>query len=840
MEDDNVKTALDGLAEAVAKPLERHELGKLARMHSMCQVLARSPEPEDGVAREALQRLAASLLLLLERVILDEAARPDDGLALAPEAVAALRLAHQGQVVKVDELVARLYACVTGESDSSWAEDEDDADFDLGASAPRASEPAPQSAPATPPAASTEAPVETCAPQAASVPEGGAADGSGAVEPYVSEPLVIDLSETEHLRGFIDESCEHMDAIEGALLAVEKDPADTDKINELFRPFHTIKGIAGFLNLRDINRLTHEVETILDMGRRNELALTPVTIDRIFAAVDRLKAQIAEVASFLNQPQGETCPQPDIRDIMAELRAVQAGKSPDAAGGGSAGEQARSKLGEILVANEAATPDELSSALERQQEAAAGRKVGEILVEQGAVSYKQVDQALTQQAVGKVVEQSIRVDTAKLDALVDAVGELVIAQTMVNLSKGVTADPKLQRDVTQVTKIVRDVQETAMSMRMVPVGPTFQKMRRLVRDVARKAGKQVELRIGGEETELDKTVIQRISDPLVHMVRNSVDHGIEAPAERRAAGKPEIGTVYLNAYHEGDSIVIEIGDDGAGLDPQKLIAKGIERGVISPDDQLSEQQAFALIMLPGFSTAKEVTDISGRGVGMDVVRRNVDELRGKVEIHSKLGQGTTVQVRLPLTLAIIDGMLVRVGDERLIIPTILIEQSLRPQREQLTTVQRRGEMMQVRGELCPLIQLGQLFGYTDYTDPCETLVVIAHSEGQKVGLVVDELIGQQQVVIKSLAGSLKRVHGVSGAAILGDGRVGLIVEPTGLLKLHKEMRTTGHLTSSRAAIPQAVQPVDDAGPDATAVNETVDDQVTRDAADEPEAVAVLA
>jgi two-component system chemotaxis sensor kinase CheA len=337
-----------------------------------------------------------------------------------------------------------------------------------------------------------------------------------------------------------------------------------------------------------------------------------------------------------------------------------------------------------------------------------------------------------------------------------------------------------------------------MAMRMVPIGQTFQKMRRLVRDVAKKAGKQVELTITGEETELDKNVIQQISDPLVHMVRNAVDHGVESPEDRRRAGKPDAGQVLLNAFHQGDSIVIEVRDDGKGLDPERLRTKGIERGLIGPDDQLTRQQIFALILQPGFSTAEKVTDISGRGVGMDVVKRNVEQLRGKIDIESEPGRGSTFYIRLPLTLAIIDGMLVRVGRERMIIPTILIEQSLRPEPRQITTVQKRGAMLQVRGELCPLIQLGPLFGYSEPVDPCENLVVIVQCEAQKIALVLDELIGQQQVVIKTLGQRFKKVEGVSGAAILGDGRVGLILEPTGLLKLHG-LRGTSVFQSNGAA-----------------------------------------
>jgi two-component system chemotaxis sensor kinase CheA len=352
-----------------------------------------------------------------------------------------------------------------------------------------------------------------------------------------------------------------------------------------------------------------------------------------------------------------------------------------------------------------------------------------------------------------------------------------------------------------------------------------------VRDVARKAGKTVELRISGEETELDKNVIQAISDPLVHMVRNAIDHGVETPSERATAGKAPGGDVHLNAYHQGDSIVIEIRDDGRGLDRDKLIAKGVERGMIGPEDKLSDQQVFALVMAAGFSTAQEVTDISGRGVGMDVVRRNIETLRGKIEIESELGRGSVFRIRLPLTLAIIDGMLVRVGSERMIIPTIMIEQSLRPESKQISSVQQRGELIKVRGELITVVQLGELFGFSGRVAPDEALVVIVQCGAHKLALVVDELIGQQQVVIKTLGEKFKNARGVSGAAILGDGRVGLILEPAGLLELHNSQRCA---TRSKTA------PEPEAPPEKPTLNESPEsEQLEPVTADAPEADAAL-
>ncbi|MBL8877730.1 MAG: chemotaxis protein CheA [Phycisphaerales bacterium] len=718
---DQVRAALSQFSDHCAQRPDQNHLGLLAQMHSCCEILQAPPddvaEPE---ARAALARLARAVGTFVEKVILDEAADIATGLALFPSALAAFgAILDQNQTTAADELEPKFRRCAG-----------------LDSAAPRKIAPA---APGmAPPPVAKPAPV--------------AAQPKAEDDAYVSEPLILDMDEREHLTGFVDEAREHMDAIEAALLDVERDPTDLSKINELFRPIHTIKGIAGFLNLRDINRTAHEVETILDLARRAELNITPTTVDLFFAACDALKQQIASIAGYLGTPDGKPVPQPEITGLIGRLRLAAAGQLVESDGRQSAKGAASSDEPAAAPATPGAAPHPESAA---QSESA----------KQSA-------------------DASLRIDTAKLDQLIDWVGELVIAQTMVNLNQVVRTDEGLTRNVTHVAKIVREIQECAMSMRMVPIGPTFQKMKRLVRDVGRKAGKDVELRIDGEETELDKTVIQQISDPLVHMVRNSVDHGIEPPEDRRKVGKSEQGTVALDAYHQGDSIVIEIRDDGRGLNRAKLLAKGIERGLVSANDQLTDQQVYSLIMEAGFSTAEKITDISGRGVGMDVVRRNVEQLRGKIEIQSEEGKGTTFLIRLPLTLAIIDGMLVRVGSERLIIPTIMIERSLRPTPDQIHLVQRHGEMLMVRGELYPIVGLGPLFGYTDHVNPCESLVVICQCEGQKMGLVVDELIGQQQVVIKTLGERFKQIRGVSGAAILGDGRVGLILEPTGLLRLH--------------------------------------------------------
>lgn len=633
--------------------------------------------------------------------------------------------------------------------------------------------------------------------------------------PYESVPLKIGKSEVEFVKGFIPEAGEHLAAIEAAVLEVERAPNDSERINTLFRPFHTIKGAAGFLSLRDINCLTHEVETVLDQARKGERAVTPALIDLVFDVVDILKVQFAAIDAWLAEPTGDVVPQPPVAEMISHLRRVVSGAEPGSRTPGASSPPP--SVGQGLVQQGACPQAVVDFAMEKQRTESPDQKVGEILVAMGAATPRQVGQALRSQsqadsgvapakAAVAVGDQSIRIDTAKLDALVDMVGELVIAQAQVWASPKVTTDAKLAKDVGQAAKIIRDVQQVAMAMRMVPIGPTFQKMARLVRDVSRQAGKSVDLIITGEDTELDKNVIQQISDPLVHMLRNAVDHGIESPEDRVSAGKNAVGRVHLGAFHQSGNIVIEIRDDGKGMDRQALIAKGIEKGLVEHPEELTDQQAYQLIFAPGFSLASQITDISGRGVGMDVVRRNIEQLRGRVEIATEVGKGSTFTIRLPLTLAIIDGMIVRVGAERFIFQTITVEQALRPTGDQITTIQRRGEVLNVRGRLLPLIQLGALFGVSERIDPCRAMVVIAqHDEGQ-VGVVVEELIGQQQVVIKSLGTSFEKLRGVSGAAILGDGKVGLILEVPGLVAAHNAP-PAAYRQSAPSAPPLKITPV---------------------------------
>jgi two-component system chemotaxis sensor kinase CheA len=373
------------------------------------------------------------------------------------------------------------------------------------------------------------------------------------------------------------------------------------------------------------------------------------------------------------------------------------------------------------------------------------------------------------------------------------VGELVIAQSMIAQDPNTTSSgtPQLTRKVSQLGKIARELQDLTVTLRMVPLQSAFQKLRRLARDLARKIGKSVDFVTEGEDTEIDRNMVEAISDPLLHMIRNAVDHGIENREARRTSSKPETGTISLRAYHSAGSVVIEVHDDGRGLDREKIIAKAEERGLIEPGRSLSDREAFALLFQPGFSTAAKITDVSGRGVGLDVVKRGIDALRGRIELSSVPGQGTTFKMSLPLTLAITDAMLIRVGKERYLLPTVSIKQSFRPEPAQLSTVGGRGEMVLLRDDLIPIVRLHRLLGVEDAsTDMSEGLLIVIESEGRQTALLVDDLLAQQQVVIKSLGGYLGSIPGIAGGAILGDGRVGLILDPTAISSLAQREELT--------------------------------------------------
>lgn len=599
--------------------------------------------------------------------------------------------------------------------------------------------------------------------------EGGAAGvgpGAGPVEPVPSATAAGDGSEEEAfflnlacdaelLREFANESHEHLQNIELGVLTLEENPTDSATLNSIFRAFHTFKGGSGFLNLRPINRLAHELESLLDLARQGRLTIDSAVINLILAGGDTLKRFVGEIETRLSGRLGEVAIHIPIDDLLQRVRSVIAGGSaggPDVGPAGTARpEAAEAEIhGATRTTAPAVTPAVETGPAPMAEAVRSGR---------GATT--------------------VKVDTQKLDALVDMVGEMVIAQSLVMQDPDLAGleSRVLSRNLGQLGRITKDLQRVAMALRMVPIRSTFQKMTRLVRDVSVKAGKHVELRMSGEETELDRTIVEEISDPLVHMIRNAVDHGIETAEARLASGKSPHGVIQLRAFHQGGNIVIEVEDDGAGLNRERILRKAVERGVVPEGAELPDNEVFNLIFAPGFSTAEKVTDLSGRGVGMDVVRRNIEKLRGRVEIGSTPGRGSRFTVFLPLTLAIIDGMIVGIGPHRYIVPTLTVRESFRPTADMISTVQGRTEVINVRGRLLPLLRLHALFGLTPRSaDPTQGIVIVVESERDARGILVDDLLGKQEVVIKSLGETFKRSAALSGAAILGDGHVGLILD----------------------------------------------------------------
>ncbi len=582
----------------------------------------------------------------------------------------------------------------------------------------------------------------------------------------------ISDEDMEIMVDFVAEAEENLDNIEVHLIELEQDPSDKQIINNIFRPFHTIKGVAGFLSLTKINQLAHATENLLDSARSDEFLINDIATDAILESVDMIKKMVGRVKQGTGK--GVILPDNDIdinqlRDKLQTLQ-IELAKG------------IKEPLGKILVNKGVIDQESLDQTLESQK-TQPGKKIGEMLVEEKKAAPAQIAQALMEQMTDKrkVVTQ-VKVNTEKLDDLVDYAGELVIAQSM--LRQKVSQDPTLTQSVNHLGQIVSNMQHIAMSMRMIPIKSTFMKMIRLVRDLARKSGKEVDLHMNGEETEIDRNVVDALYEPMVHMIRNSVDHGVETLVNRRKQGKPEQGHIHLSAFHKGGHIIIEIEDDGKGLDRDRILEKAIGSGLVSGNDQLTDAQIYDLILQPGFSTAKEVTDVSGRGVGMDVVKSGIEKFRGHLKIDSEKGRGTKFIISLPLTLAIIDGMLVRIGDEKYVIPTTAIQRAFKPAKENCYTVENKGELLQERDRLIPVVRLKEL--YSDKKDSkniWDCLTVVVESKDEQKALVIDELLGKDEYVIKSLGANLEDIQGFSGGAILADGRVGLILDVHGIFKL---------------------------------------------------------
>jgi two-component system chemotaxis sensor kinase CheA len=597
--------------------------------------------------------------------------------------------------------------------------------------------------------------------------------------------MALNLEENrELLTEFYAETVDHLQQIEAALLALDQEPDNPEALNSIFRSFHTIKGNAGFLGLVPMHTLAHEVESLLDLARNRKLRLNAAIITEILRSRDALQALTQQVGVALEKGllPTQVVPVSHLISAVKQLADISTGAPvtlpPPAAA-------APEKM--VMLPPEPEIVPLPTSAAETPTPAA---DLAPVVPMPGAAAAEKPIAAAKREvanagAAPKVSNNAtVRVNTEKLDSLMDVVGELVIVQSQLveSARQDANVNTTLQRNVAQLGRITKELQSTAMSLRMIPIKPTFQKMERLARDLARDFGKKVAFVTSGEDTELDRTVVEEIGDPLVHMVRNALDHGLEPSADRLAAGKPETGTLHLKAYHQGSNIVIELQDDGRGIDPDKIYRKAVERGMFVAGTQLSRDETLALIFAPGFSTAEKITAVSGRGVGMDVVKRNIEKLRGKIEIMSEVGHGSTFKVKLPLTMAIIDGLVVRVGEDRFILPSTSVQMALRPKREHISTVHGKGELLDLRGKFVPIHRLNRRFGIPgDAANPWEGIVVIVENSGKISALLVDEMVSKQEVVIKNLGAFMQNLPGVAGGAILGDGNIALILDPGSLL-----------------------------------------------------------
>jgi two-component system, chemotaxis family, sensor kinase CheA len=578
------------------------------------------------------------------------------------------------------------------------------------------------------------------------------------------EPLVpVSIEDPEITAEFISEAIEHFEISDENLMILEKDPENEEAIASIFRAFHTIKGTTSFLGLVPLSKLAHKAENLLDEVRKKRLSFKGLVVDATFNAFDLLKIMIKQLEEALLAGK-DFVPDPGLPDVLIQLTKALVVTQDDSY------HKERSLLG--------------------TENHEADKNLPEAYLVEGEITgtHRETTTANSGSSsqAGKTVRQTMKIDADRIDLLLETIGELVIMESIVSrnatMRNGEFHD--MDRNLAQLTKITRSLQDMSMSMRLIPIDTMFRKMSRLVRDLCKKTDKKIELIMEGKETELDKSMVEKLGDPLVHMIRNAVDHGIEETAQRIAEGKDPVGKIILKAYHQGGNIHIDISDDGRGLNKEKIIAKAIERGIIRGTENMSDEDIFALIFEPGFSTAQQVTDVSGRGVGMDVVKNNIESVRGNVRIVSEMGRGSTFTLVLPLTMAIIDGMIVRVGSERYILPLLSIIESFQPTREMISTVSGKGEMVPFRKRLLPLFRLSSLYDiYDAQTDPTKALVVVIEDTGRRIALLVDELLGQNQTVIKNLGEGLGDVEGIAGASIMPDGKPGLIIDVSGLVKL---------------------------------------------------------
>ena len=587
------------------------------------------------------------------------------------------------------------------------------------------------------------------------------------VDSSVEIPEKYELAgDIEVLSEFTSEAEEHLNVTEQILIDAGETP-DNNAINGIFRCVHSIKGASAYFGLEEIAKTSHVTENLIDEARAGNRTFDVGLTELMLGYIDLQKKLLTKAKGAIKNG-GVITRLDQTLTYLAELNAY-VNKGSASATPSTAKESAPAATEQIATPAAVEAKPSAPAPKHHDDHASSNDHGG------GGKDTRRLD-----------IKTFVKVETNRLDQLIDTIGEMcTYNQMLIKMCRQYLPNiAAVNKNMHQVEKISRELRDIGMSMRLDPIRGLFQKMSRLVWDTAKKLGKQINFKMDGEDTELDRTLIDKLADPLMHMARNAIDHGIEKPADREAAGKQKVGTVQLKAFHAGGSVHIQIIDDGRGLDPQKLLAKAIEKGIAQPGTQYSEQEIYAFIFAPGFSTAAVVTDVSGRGVGMDVVKKNIESMRGRVHIKSVVGEGTVFTIELPLTLAIIDGVEIKVGTESYILPALSIVELMRPERSMLSTTLKEGETFHFRGKYLPVFRLGDLYSVQPrFTDPVDALIIVVESGGEFVALMVDEVLSTQSIVIKRLGDVFPDTIGITGCAILADGNIGLILDSRSLVSL---------------------------------------------------------
>ncbi|MBZ7950666.1 chemotaxis protein CheW [Campylobacter sp. LH-2024] len=609
----------------------------------------------------------------------------------------------------------------------------------------------------------------------------------------------------EILEDFLVEAFELVEQIDHDLVELESNPEDLELLNRIFRVAHTVKGSSSFLNFDVLTKLTHHMEDVLNKARHGELKITPDIMDVVLESIDRMKTLLNSIRDNGN----DTAIGMDIDPICTRLTAISEGEAPV---GNSApveekpietpkkepAQEPEVDVNQLSDSEVEAEIERLLKVRKAEDQARRAQKKKSATTPTPQKTDSGGEKKVPASSSGGGMDQTIRVEVKRLDHLMNLIGELVLGKNRLlkiyddveERYEGEKFLEELNQVVSQLSIITTDVQLAVMKTRMQPIAKVFNKFPRVVRDLSRELGKQIELEISGEETELDKSIVEEIGDPIMHMIRNSCDHGVEDPATRVANGKPEKGIVQLKAYNEGNHIVVEITDDGKGLDPNGLKAKAMEKNLITEReaDQMTDKEAFALIFKPGFSTAAKVTNVSGRGVGMDVVKTNIEKLNGVIEIDSELGKGSTFKLKIPLTLAIIQSLLVGTQEEFYAIPLASVLETVRVPVDDIYTIEGKN-VLRLRDEVLSLVRLSDVFGVKQVLESGDqTYVVVIGVAESKLGIIVDTLVGQEEIVIKSMGEYLQNIQGIAGATIRGDGRVTLIIDVGAMMDMAKEIK----------------------------------------------------